>query len=768
MKPIETVLSKLEGVHPIGDTGRQWAACCPAHADTEASLGVAVTGAGAVLLRCYASCEAPAIVEALGLTIRDLFIVPEPADNGITIGRLAHLKRLPANWLIHCKLRPVAGCNEIEIPYLDADSKELFARRRVGPKGKDTLQPNGTPLTAPYGLWKLAAWAEAGERTLLLVEGESDCWSLWLHGFPALGVPGAKALAAIKAEHVSGFETVIVWAEPGKAGEGFGQKLPAKLKAEGFAGTVLVYHAAADAKDPSDIAAKQGNKFPTYFRELLKHAVEPGPAPVEQARGSEFKDSPYPWGKFEFTEVGNAERFIHLHGRDLLYVGPLKSWAAWNGTRWRVDDSEQIQERALVAIRGIAREAQEAPSDTAKLWAEQWYQSSQKANAVSAMVKLARGKVTKMPQDFNSRPTLFNCANGTVDLATGRLLDPERTHLFTTFTAIDYDADAECPAWETALAAMFPRNGEEPGGDEELLEFIQRLCGYCLTGLTSDAILPILWGSGSNGKSTFIRVLLNVMGPDFAMQAPHGFLMEKRGGDQHPTQLAMLYGKRAVFASETEEGRKLDVPLMKAMTGSDVITARWIGKDYFQFTPTHKLLLATNHKPKINSTDHGTWRRLAMIPFNAKFWNPDEGETGPDHLKQDRQLVEKLHNELPGILAWMVRGATAYLRDGLRRPSVVLAATKDYRDDEDMLSQFLAECTVTSHTDYVSKSDFYSAFEEWMKAQGIKHPWGERTLGKKMVTMGFSKDDRAGNGGPRVWKGLRLLGKGSVADIDEL
>lgn len=219
-KPIELVLSKLEGVRTSGDTGRQWEACCPAHGDTAQSLAVAVTNTGTVLLQCFAGCEFPAIVGAMGLEPQELYVVPEPKDNGITVGRLAWLKRLPANWLTYCRVRPIAGCNEIEIPYLGTDGSELFARKRTGPRGSDTLQPKGVKLV-PYGLWRLTEWAEAGERTLILVEGESDCWSLWYHGFPALGIPGAAALAALKIEHVSGYETVIVWAEPGKAGRKF-------------------------------------------------------------------------------------------------------------------------------------------------------------------------------------------------------------------------------------------------------------------------------------------------------------------------------------------------------------------------------------------------------------------------------------------------------------------------------------------------------------------------------------------------------------------
>src|SRR5262249_22300760 len=208
--------------------------------------------------------------------------------------------------------------------------------------------------------------------------------------------------------------------------------------------------------------------------------------------------------------------------------------------------------------------------------------------------------------------------------------------------------------------------------DADLIAYVRRLCGYCLTALVCEQFLWIFWGTGANGKTTFLNTLFGVLGADYAMHAAGDFLVAKK--DAHPTERADLFGKRLVVTAEPEQGRRLAEALVKQLTGGDRIRARRMKENFWEFAPSHKLVLCTNHKPRIRGNDHAIWRRVRLVPFTATF---------QEH-QQDKQLAQKLRAELPGILAWMVRGCLEWQRDGLGLPAVVKAATEEYRSEEDM------------------------------------------------------------------------------------
>jgi putative DNA primase/helicase len=192
---------------------------------------------------------------------------------------------------------------------------------------------------------------------------------------------------------------------------------------------------------------------------------------------------------------------------------------------------------------------------------------------------------------------------------------------------------------------------------------VQRLIGYCITGSTREQVLPIFWGEGSNGKSTLLDTLKLALGVDYASTAPPGMILQKKN-DSHPTELAGLCGKRMVTAIETEENQRLNEPLVKQLTGSDSICARRMRENFWEFKPTHKLILCTNHEPRVGD-DFAIWRRLVMVPFTVQFWNPEKGETGPEELKRDNDLPKRLESCLEGVLAWAVRGAIEWFKGGL-------------------------------------------------------------------------------------------------------
>jgi putative DNA primase/helicase len=355
---------------------------------------------------------------------------------------------------------------------------------------------------------------------------------------------------------------------------------------------------------------------------------------------------------------------------------------------------------------------------------------------------------------FDQSPYLFNAKNGTVDLKTGALLPHERDDRLTQICPVPYDQSATCPQWEKFLLAVF-------GGKEELVGFVRRLIGSALVGTVTENILPILWGTGANGKSVLVEVLLAVFGPDYAMKAPPSLFMARRT-EAHPTERADLYGKRFVAVVETAEGGKLDEALVKELTGGDRIRSRKMRQDFWEFTPTHTAILVTNHKPEVTGNDHGIWRRLKLVPFTVTFWNPDDppaaGEERPERLRQDKGLREKLLAERPGILAWAVRGCLEWQKLGLLAPAEVSMATAEFREQSDQVRRFVEECCERPPTgaDWrVRSSALYGAYRQWCDGAGERAKPTQK-FGPEMERLGFEKATSNGI----FYRGLRLLAEG--------
>jgi putative DNA primase/helicase len=378
-----------------------------------------------------------------------------------------------------------------------------------------------------------------------------------------------------------------------------------------------------------------------------------------------------------------------------------------------------------------------------------WALECESARRINAMLDLARSEpcIPILPEQMDADPWLFNCPNGTVDLRTGALREHRREDYITKLCPTRYDPDARCPAWCRFLEAVFPT--DEGVADDELITFMQRLLGRCLTGDVSEQFLPIFWGSGANGKSTLVNTVLGTLGGDYAMKANADLLMTSRG-ERHPTEVAQLFGMRLVVASETSEGRKLNEALVKDLTGGEPLRARRMREDFWEFPPTHKVILLTNHKPRIVGTDEAIWRRLRLVPFTATFWDPaDPGKNAaelPADQKQDKQLGAKLAAEREGILAWLVRGCMDWQRDGMTLPDKVRAATRDYRAEEDTLARWIAECCVTGDTSYRCRSQvLYGNYRGWCERAG-EEVMPQKLFGPALEERGYPK--RTSNG---VW-----------------
>jgi putative DNA primase/helicase len=470
------------------------------------------------------------------------------------------------------------------------------------------------------------------------------------------------------------------------------------------------------------------------------------------------------------SDVGNAFEFRRDHAAVVRFVDVWASWLVWDGRRWEVDRRRAADALAKQTVHRLHQEAVaelarlkpllEAAGDEPdpQLAAQKkaagarygWAKRSHSAQALARMIALARSEpgIGLLPEVFDVDPWAFNTPAGTVDLRTGEVRPHRRDDCITKIAATAYDPAARCPAWEEFLRGVFE-------GDGELVGFVRRLFGYALTGQTSEHVLAVFWGSGSNGKSTLLETVMAVVGPDYTMKAPHNLLMA-RDHETHPTERADLHGKRLVCAVETEDGKRLAESLVKELTGGDTIRARRMRENFFEFAPTHKLVLCTNHKPQVRGTDNGIWRRLRLVPFGARFWNPDEpakpGESRPPHLRADKGLKDRLAAEREGILAWMVRGCLEWQRDGLGLPKRVAEATSEYRGEEDLIGQFVTDRCERWDDARVKASDLYAALRQWCERRGLKDCPSQRAFGEGMTAAGYERTTSNGT----WYKGLRF------------
>ncbi len=441
-------------------------------------------------------------------------------------------------------------------------------------------------------------------------------------------------------------------------------------------------------------------------------------------------------GPLHLTDVGNGKRLVARHGRDLLYCERWKSWLVWDGQRFARDETGEIERRAKETVRHMYAQAGAVADDEARKEQVKWALRSESGQRLREMIAAARTEegIAVAPAAFDADPWLLNVANGTIDLRTGTLREARRDDRLTKIAPVVYDPAARCPTWLGFLDRVMD-------GKAEVISFLQRAVGYSLTGDISEHCLFLLFGTGRNGKSTFVETLSAALG-DYAMTTTTDTLLVRREGGI-PNDLARLVGARLVSASESEAGRNLAEALVKQLTGGDTISARFLHAEFFDFKPAFKLWFRTNHKPTIRGTDDGIWTRIRLIPFTQRI--PDS--------EIDRRLPERLLAELPGILAWAVAGCLAWQREGLGMPTEVARATAEYRSEMDVLATFLADCCVVGAEYRCTAKELYAAYTRWAEENG-ERAVSQKALGLRLAERGFV--NAKGTGGARLWAGLKV------------
>ncbi len=441
---------------------------------------------------------------------------------------------------------------------------------------------------------------------------------------------------------------------------------------------------------------------------------------------------------FNLTDSGNAELFAYLYGRDLRYDRARKVWRRWAGHWWATDTSGEVERLALEAARRRYHAAAQIPDLKQRAETARWAIASESRAKREATLALATAEhpIADSGEGWDADPYLLGVANGVVRLLTGELEEGDREDRITVHTDVAYDPGAEAPRWLRFLSEVFD-------GDTEMIDFIQRAAGYSLTGDTSEQCLFLPIGAGSNGKSTLLEAMRDAIG-EHAYDIPFSALEYNQRPAGASNDVASLAGKRLVTAVETNEGVRLNEARVKALTGGDPMTARFLYQEHFTFRPVAKFWLGVNHKPRVNDDSYGFWRRVRLIPFNRQF-------TGAD---ADKHLEAKLKAEAPGILAWMVRWCLEWQRRGLEPPASVKAATEAYRLESDPLADFIADRCEVGATLTVSAGDLYKSYKAWADDQGIREreQLSSASFGRRIG----ERYERKRKGSGKVYQGIGL------------
>ena len=399
---------------------------------------------------------------------------------------------------------------------------------------------------------------------------------------------------------------------------------------------------------------------------------------------------------YRFDDTGNAERLFDAFGDMLCFCYTDKKWLYYYEGKWYTDNIGYIRQLADSATMLQEQERILYAHDEELLKAfDRHLKKSRSFAGKTNMIREAEHYAPILPQNLDRNKAVIGVKNGIIDLKTGELLPHDREAYLTKQCPVIYNPDAPDPKlWLRFLSDIF-------GGDPYMLDYIQKCVGYSLTGSTSEQCAFFLFGTGRNGKSTFLEIVRGILGDYATNIQPQTIMVNPKSGNAPSSDIARLKGARLVTSVEPNEGMRLDEGLLKQLTGDDVVTARKMFSEEFEFKPEFKLWMATNHKPLIRGTDTGIWRRIHLIPFEVQI--PLD--------RVDKKLKYKLVKESEGILKWAVQGCIRWQNEGLSMPQKVLEAVREYQHEMDVISTFMDACCIAEGEAKASR--LYAVYAKW-------------------------------------------------------
>jgi putative DNA primase/helicase len=614
--------------------------------------------------------------------------------------------------------------------YFDGNGEVLGYVARYDPPGErkqiipwtwdgDAWGMGQWPAPRPlYGLQELEARPEAA---VLVVEGEkaADAARRFAAPYAVVTWP-AGAMAVDKADWTPlNGRKVLLWPDADEPGKTAMQRVAQIIAAGAVEVKVLDVDGQPDGWDAADAVFDSWQACRAWMVPRVAvwapaaHIALPAPPQATEIidpETGEVEALPP-----EFSDDSLALEFVARFGAGLRWT-PGLGWMHDEGTHWKRDEHLIRFDLARRTARGSAQLAD------AKI-----RKAITSAKTVNALLFLAQSDLAIVvpAAQWDSDPLMLNTPAGIVDLRTGKLHERNRGQYLTQISRVSPDTQQPTENWLRFISQVF-------ADDIDTIEFVQRMCGYCLSGDRREQKLFFAHGQGSNGKSTLLDILMWMMGT-YALKLPTTALMASRN-ERHPTELAQLHGKRLAVSNELEEGSFWAEARIKELTGDETLTARFMRQDNFTFTMSHKHLIAGNHKPRLKGGDPAMARRMVLVPFLQKF----EGAA------KDAKLPEKLKAEAAGIMAWVVQGARKWYADGLAIPSSVEAASRDYMAEHDDIAMWIEECCKVEIGTHARSSDLYASFRRWKQARGEHEPsqtvWGE----KMTLVPGLRKVKMAG------------------------
>lgn len=788
----EEILARFADVTEEGDG---WLATCPSHSDSKPSLRITMGRKdGTVLVKCRAGCATRDVVAAVGLTMGDLFEVSAPPSaprstddpsvplSPTTIAALAvRLDAYAAALAEHPEALDYAerrfgvdraSAERLGLGYADdlvsgprlvipfRDERGIargFQARALDPavsiRWTGPSRPgDGSTWTAVGYFEGAAEWSE-----VVVTEGPGDALTACAVGFDAIGVRGASLAqnphVAEEIVRIANGRPVVVFGDADAAGEKFARELVAALARAGAA-----IAAPASPQTGGDLSAWRELEPETFEREFVArvHAALASAPDAIAARLDALEER-------DLTDLGLAKRLrarVEARGSGVRYSPEVGFYLLDRGV-WRRDELDSVRTAAQESADDLWRLAKEIEREIEALGDDpraavetrrlgRLRSAAKHANSTRGIDSMIR-ELQALPgvaadvNAFDRHAHLVACRNGVVNLRTGRLQEHDPDLLLTRRIDLDFDPSATAPRWERFLGEVFETHPDLPA-------FVQRLVGYGITGETSEQAFAVLWGTGSNGKSVFTDTLTEVF-RELTVTTPFSTFEERPSGGI-PNDLAALKGARLVMASEGEQGRPMAEAVLKRVTGRDLIAARFMRKEFFEFRPTFLLLLATNFRPQFRGQDEGLWRRVKLIPWE-RYFAPHE---------RDPYLGAALLDEAPGIFAWAVRGAVDWYSGGLRDPEVVRHATKEYRETSDALAGFLPGVYVFDHEsdELIPGKRLFSDFLEWASEENLpaREVWTRKTFFSALEERGLVKR--------RVAQGMAFCGVRRAVPADHV
>lgn len=724
--PIDRLLPLLSNTKSTGD--HTYRACCPAHDDEHPSLDIKIGDDGTLLLQCRSrQCTAESICVAVGLTQADLFPTGwrQGNDSSKHNGQAARSKPKARKTyptldvVVKSRLQSpdLRGGKETRFRYTDTswvirfdfeDRSKSFRPVHRADDGWSVGDPSGK-----LPLYRITEVAD--HSTVYVCEGDGCVDTLWSIGLQATtSAHGSKSPGKSDWQPLAD-KNVVILPDSDEPGRRYAEtvcesiRLLHALNDSTCTVKVLTLPDLPDGGDVVDFIKAHDSRTSEDLRDMIEAIAKDTPT-----------WTPGPSTALRLTELGLAEHFVRAHAADFRYAKGW-GWLAWDGKRFVRDDLSAVIVRLKDHVLGLYHEAAKTKNDNDRDAFLAFISRAERRSMMEAALWLGQSDplVRIRAERLDRDPWLFNCLNGTINLTTGQLRKHRREDLLTKLSPVSYDPRAECPLFHQFLDDIMP--------SKPLQIFAQRSIGYALTGVIRQHVLNLLYGLGANGKSTWINAVMSIMG-DYAMMAAPKLLMARKY-DQHPTELADLCGKRFIASLETGEGHRLDEELVKRLTGGDRIKGRHMRQDFFEFEPSHKLFMATNHRPGIRGTDEGIWRRVRLWPFTVEI----------PKAQQDEKLGEKLLAVRAGILAWAVQGCLEWQANGLTEPDEVLAATASFREECDVLAGFISEHCIAESDAMVASCDLYAAFKGWAETSG-EYVVSLTRFGKAIEERGFRKE----------------------------